>query len=384
MVSRISLVVALTKFFTSAVAANDSAIFSDWGNNSTIDEYDSYFSSAVLTRDVSVKPLHSHNDYWRSRPLFDALAAGAQSVEADVWLLPSDVTVKWSDSDETESFDSDEIYVGHDASSLNSDATLDALYLDPIFDFLQASNPTFELVDDSVFSAVQYTNTSTYGFKNVSAVSTGSSNSSSNSTAATSGAVQAEYTSKNGLFYDSGDAPLYLWFDIKTEANDTYDALLDLVQRFIDNEFLAYFDVASGEYIPGPLVLTVTGNLPFEKVVAEEKRYIFLDAPLEAFSNGTTDDVLSNWNGLSVAASGSLESLLGESYAQSKRKDFDNQQKFTLTQAIDKAHGYNLKTRVWGDITWPLSLSKSHLTDLWSLGSDFLNVDDLEWAVKEL
>lgn len=38
-----------------------------------------------LTRDVNTKPLHSHNDYWREHPLYDALRHGAISVEADVW-----------------------------------------------------------------------------------------------------------------------------------------------------------------------------------------------------------------------------------------------------------------------------------------------------------
>ncbi|KAH1724194.1 hypothetical protein KXX25_000811 [Aspergillus fumigatus] len=36
---------------------------------------------------------HSHNDYWRSVPLYEALAAGCTGVEADVWLEGSDLLV---------------------------------------------------------------------------------------------------------------------------------------------------------------------------------------------------------------------------------------------------------------------------------------------------
>ncbi|EOD45275.1 putative rrna biogenesis protein [Neofusicoccum parvum UCRNP2] len=38
-----------------------------------------------LTRGITPIRCHSHNDYWRRVPLFDALAAGCTSVEADIW-----------------------------------------------------------------------------------------------------------------------------------------------------------------------------------------------------------------------------------------------------------------------------------------------------------
>ncbi|QRW18924.1 hypothetical protein RhiXN_00330 [Rhizoctonia solani] len=53
-----------------------------------------------LMRGIIPKGIHSHNDYWRDVPLFSAIAVGAISVEADVWL--------WDN----------ELYVGHDPSSL--------------------------------------------------------------------------------------------------------------------------------------------------------------------------------------------------------------------------------------------------------------------------
>ncbi len=43
--------------------------------------------SAPLDEPASAARVHSHNDYERSRPLRDALDAGAESVEVDVWEL---------------------------------------------------------------------------------------------------------------------------------------------------------------------------------------------------------------------------------------------------------------------------------------------------------
>ncbi|MDO5577318.1 MAG: hypothetical protein Q4F84_09575, partial [Fibrobacter sp.] len=48
------------------------------------------------TPPAEVKPLrngHSHNDYWRSRPLQDALDNGFCSVEADVFLRKGEFLV---------------------------------------------------------------------------------------------------------------------------------------------------------------------------------------------------------------------------------------------------------------------------------------------------
>ena len=68
------------------------------------------------TEDVVPIPCHSHNDYRRSNPLFDALSAGCTSVEADIWLTQ----------------DGTEMYVGHSKSALSKARTLRDLYLNPI------------------------------------------------------------------------------------------------------------------------------------------------------------------------------------------------------------------------------------------------------------
>ena len=63
------------------------------------------------------KPLlnaHAHNDYEHDRPLFDALACGFASVEADIHLVDGD------------------LLVAHDSDEIKPDRTLRSLYLEPL------------------------------------------------------------------------------------------------------------------------------------------------------------------------------------------------------------------------------------------------------------
>jgi hypothetical protein len=57
---------------------------------------------------------HPHNDYWRKRPLQDALECGFCSVEADTFLV------------------GDQLLVGHDPHELRPERTLESLYLAPL------------------------------------------------------------------------------------------------------------------------------------------------------------------------------------------------------------------------------------------------------------
>jgi hypothetical protein len=64
-----------------------------------------------------VRPLaqaHAHNDYEHPRPLFDALGEGFTSVEADIYLVGT------------------ELLVAHDPEDLDPTRTLRSLYLDPL------------------------------------------------------------------------------------------------------------------------------------------------------------------------------------------------------------------------------------------------------------
>ena len=79
---------------------------------------------ADITKGVVPIPCHSHNDYWRDEPLFDAIRWGCTSVEADVWLFDG------------------ELYVGHSPAELTEDRTLQSLYINPLLELLEGSIST--------------------------------------------------------------------------------------------------------------------------------------------------------------------------------------------------------------------------------------------------
>lgn len=68
----------------------------------------------ILFRATSRPFAHSHNDYARDRPLFEALEAGCESIEADIFLVDG------------------KLLVGHATWELHPERTLQALYLDPL------------------------------------------------------------------------------------------------------------------------------------------------------------------------------------------------------------------------------------------------------------
>ncbi|KAJ5757554.1 altered inheritance of mitochondria protein 6 [Penicillium nucicola] len=75
-----------------------------------------------FSQGIKPVPCHSHNDYWRSVPLYEAIAAGCTGVEADVWL------------------DGNNLLVGHRKHSLSSDRTLKTLYVNPLEKILSNLN----------------------------------------------------------------------------------------------------------------------------------------------------------------------------------------------------------------------------------------------------
>ena len=131
-----------------------------------------------FSRDIIPIPCHSHNDYWRKVPLYDALAAGCTSVEADVWLTNGD------------------LQVGHSKSSLKQERTLRSLYVDPLVKILSHQNPSVD-------------NTS---------------------------------TSVNGVFDTDPDVSLTLLIDIKTDGPQTLPTVLDQLEPLRSRGWLTHFN----------------------------------------------------------------------------------------------------------------------------------------------
>ncbi len=73
--------------------------------------------SETSASDISPRALlsaHAHNDYEHPHPLYDALAQGFNSVEADIWLVDG------------------RLLVAHNLADVKPERTLEALYLNPL------------------------------------------------------------------------------------------------------------------------------------------------------------------------------------------------------------------------------------------------------------
>ncbi|KAL5329532.1 hypothetical protein ACEPPN_003046 [Leptodophora sp. 'Broadleaf-Isolate-01'] len=178
-----------------------------------------------FSRGITPKPIHSHNDYWRPVPLFQALALGVTGIEADCHLVDG------------------ELYIGHSNSSLRPTRTLRSLYLDPLLAILQNQNSGESVIPSSDIS---------------------------------------------GVWDDDLSRTMVLMTDLKTEGSSTLKAVQEQLAPFREKGWLTYWNgtglllglvthVATGN-APFAAVLNSTfSNSTY--------RDVFFDAPLYALSD---------------------------------------------------------------------------------------------------
>ena len=292
--------------------------------------------SADFSRDINPIPCHSHNDYTRQIPLYDALAAGCSSVEADVWLSGND------------------LLVGHTQKSLNKDRSLESLYINPIISILLTQNTPGETIK----------------------VNESASSTASNGT-----------TTFNGVFSTEPEIPLILLIDIKTDGPSTFLAVLDHLEPLRSRGWLTYFN--GTDVVPGLITVVGTGNTPFDHLVANSTyRDIFYDAPLQELWG---DDATVTGEGDQILINGEQYTAENSYYASvSFQQEIGNlwhgmltpQQVLTIRGQVQGAASRGLKARYWDTPAWPVG-RRDHVWDvLMREGVGSLNVDDLE-AAKE-
>ncbi|KAF2087902.1 hypothetical protein K490DRAFT_40693 [Saccharata proteae CBS 121410] len=300
-----------------------------------------------FTRDVHPVPCHSHNDYWRRVPLFEAIRYGVTGVEADVWLFDDD----------------EELFVGHNTASLTPNRTFRSLYIDPLVDILDRQNPTTD-------------------FANV---------------------------TRHGVWDEDPEQSLVLLVDFKTSGEKTWPAVVEQLSVLRDRGYLTHFNGSA--VVPGPVTVVATGNAPFDLVVANSTyRDIFFDAPLAMMyedptipSSKKSQERLPKPLGSGGKDQGQGTSGLGANVTAdtfNKTNSFYASVSFTESigrtfgsklskQQIKKIRGQilgaqkrGLKVRYWGAPSWPIGL-RNHIWEvLVTEGADMLNVDDLAAAAK--
>ena len=340
-------------------------VLEHWGEHRQPSEYWKHWPTD-FTADIQPVQCHSHNDYWRKVPLYEAVSAGCVGVEADIWL-----------------FD-EELYVGHSTSALTPNRTLSSLYVNPLVDILERQNPITRFNPES--------------------------------------------KTLNGVWDTYPDQPLILMLDFKTSGPALWPHVEQQIGPLRTRGFLTHWN--GTDIVPGVVTVVASGNAPFDLLTANKTyRDIFFDAPLESLVldapstedesketlavsstltssptiTSTVEDAIS-WlpfgvgkdkgQGHSVAdpdaelppysaqnsyyASVSFKRSIGFLWrGQLTKKQLD-----LIRAQIKDAHAVGLKVRYWGVPSWPRGLRNHVWHVLIREGADMLNVDDLTGATR--
>jgi hypothetical protein len=160
-----------------------------------------------------------------------------------------------------------------------------------------------------------------------------------------------------GEVYKGYDKPVILMIDVKTGAQNTYKALMPLLEKY--RPMLSSYD--HGTITPGAVTVVLSGHKPYKMIKDEESRLAFIDEDLRKTAKDTTANIytmasckyskLVKWTGI-----GNMP---------------DNQQK-RLCAYVATAHKYGEKVRLWAspenDMVW---------RELLKCGVDLINTDKL-------
>ncbi|KAI0380818.1 PLC-like phosphodiesterase [Hypomontagnella monticulosa] len=294
-------------------------IFGNWGKPGTETEGLAWYPTDFL-RDVVPIRCHSHNDYWRKVPLFSALHAGCIGVEADVWLFDDDP----------------ELYVGHDTAALTPNRTFQSLYVNPLMDLLNRTNPQTEFYNST----------------------------------------------RRGVFDYDPDQTVILLVDLKTDGAKTWPHVLAQLEPLRSRGWLSYFE--DGTVNIRQVTVVGTGNTPFDLAVKNATyRDAFFDAPLadmweDPDAPVSTSEKYATYNETnSYYASTSFAETVGLVLG-----GLNDHQLRTIRGQIKGAHRRGLKARYWETPGWPVGLRNKMWHILMEEGADILNVDDLRGASK--
>lgn len=285
-----------------------------------------------LTHNVKTHRCHSHNDYWRQVPLYQALHYGCTSVEADVWLM---------DLDESGDFD---FYVGHTPAALKRERTLHNIYINPLLRMLDTMN---------------YNNS----------------------------AARPE-----GVFENSPTQSLVLLVDLKNDPFIAFKAFSAQLEPLRSRGYLTYHN--GTDLVPGPLTIVATGRTPYISILSQPftRRDIFFDAPLgdltrlpvtnvQLVESGANVEHFQGYNTTtSLYASESLRRVLGHPFPFLLPGSPSSWQLERIRSVTRAAHERGLKVRWWDTPAWPRSRRDRVWRILMREGADVLNVDDLKAA----
>jgi hypothetical protein len=260
-------------------------------------------------------PVHSHNDYLLRIPLFEALGSGCISFEADVH------------------FRNGQLFVGHTSSSLQRNATLRSMYLEPLQRMLESRNA--RMANDAW----------------------------------------------RGIFNRAPQQTVVLLIDHKTSGPETFAELYTELQPLRDLDYLTYWNGTAR--VVRPLTIVASGNAPLESVTAlkETHRDIFWDAKLHSLrsinDDFDTDPPIYAYNrSNSYFASTEFKLARLHSWPENLTLSTPGARDAALTQ-IEQAKVRGLISRYWDTPASPANLRDIAWRVLIHLQVGVLNMDDM-------
>ena len=308
------------------------------------------------TRGIVPVPCHSHNDYSRRVPLYDAISWGCCSVEADVWLFDG------------------ELYVGHNTAELDRNRTLQNLYVKPLVDLLD-------------------TRSRASAFDN----STGS-----------------------GVFETKPDQTFVLLIDVKMAGPEMLETVREHLHPLRQKDYLSYWDGQKVVHRAITVVVSgraafddVVGNSNYRDIFYDAPLHSLWVPPRQSInpSDGmhTEDGQIDYGTAMSLPESYELNPdpartpprnvWTSDGYNTSTSyyasADFGGEVGFVwrghlsprqmnvIRGQIRGAKRHGLKVRYWNTPSWPTALRNHVWHVLVKEGADVLSVDDLKAAATD-
>ena len=162
----------------------------------------------------------------------------------------------------------------------------------------------------------------------------------------------------NGKVYENYNKPVILMIDIKTSADNTYEALKPLLEKY--SSMLTRLE--DGKIVYGAITVVLSGHKPYDMIGNEQDRLAFIDEDLRKVSRDTT---MTN-----------MFTMASCKYSRLLRWDgkgiFPESERTRLCTFVAIAHRMGEKVRLWASpekkVVWD---------ELLKCGVDLINTDRL-------
>ena len=162
----------------------------------------------------------------------------------------------------------------------------------------------------------------------------------------------------NGKVYENYNKPVILMIDVKTNANDTYEALKPLLEKY--SSILTHLE--DGKVVYGAVTVVLSGHKPYDMIGGEQNRLAFIDEDLRKVSRDTT------MTNMFTMASCKYSRML----KWDGKGNFPESERTRLCTFVAIAHRMGEKVRLWASpekkVVWD---------ELLKCGVDLINTDRL-------